>query len=244
MEESVQKSRGFNASTLKMIAIVGMTMNHIGNVFWDQLPALGRIITFAPGGLTFPIMAFLLTEGYRHTRDFKKYALRLLLFAAVALVPFWWALFSALNILFTLFLGLVTIYLYDNMKNRSGFWVAFVAITLVTVFCDWGLMGVPMVLCYHVISNPHKRVIIPALIPCVVMGMGTLTSAISSPAFILVDALPNLLYAFIGCVATVPLLLHYNGEKGNASKYFFYAYYPGHLLLLGVLRGLLFGQWV
>lgn len=111
------------ASTLKFIAILGMTMDHTGIVFGDYLPFWAKIALFAFGGLTFPTMAFLLVEGYKHTSDCKRYALRILLFAVIAQIPFMWAMHSpGLNVMFTLLLGLITLYLYDHMKNRTKFW--------------------------------------------------------------------------------------------------------------------------
>jgi len=243
MELTEQKSMGLNASTLKIIAIIGMTMDHIGSAFWGQLPILWRCILFLPGGLTFPIMAFLLTEGYRHTRDVKKYALRLLIFAAISLLPFGWALNPTLNVIVTLLLGLITIYLYDNMKNRVGFWFAFIGITLFTTICDWPWVGIPMILCYHVISRPKKRVIIPVVFAWVLMGGMVIIEMLLNPQFVFISALPNLLYAFVGCTATIFLLLRYNGKKGSSPKYLFYVYYPAHLLLLGLIRGFVFGIW-
>ena len=243
MEMITQRTSGINASTLKIIAIIGMTFDHIGNVFVDQLPLLGECLLFIPGGLTFPIMAFLLTEGYRHTSNYKKYALRLLIFAIISFVPFVWALFPMLNVLFTLMLGLIVIYLYDHMKNRVGFWFAFVGITLFTTFCDWPWVGVPMVLCYHVIKNPVKRLVVPVALTWIVMTVSSISNLLTDPAMQFVDALPSLLYAYIGCTATIFLLLRYNGEKGKMPKYFFYAYYPAHLLVLGLIWHLMYGMW-
>ena len=243
MEMITQRTPGINASVLKIIAIVGMTLNHIGNAFIDQLPPLPECLLFLPGGLTFPIMAFLLTEGYRHTSDLKKYALRLLLFATISFFPFVWALFPMLNVLFTLLLGLVVIYLYDNMENRVGFWFAFVGITLFTTFCDWPWIGVPMVLCYHVITHPVKRVVVPVVMTWVLMTTLSVIELISVPEKQFIDILPALLYTWIGCTATIFLLLRYHGEKGSMPKYFFYIFYPGHLLVIGLVFALMFGAW-
>ena len=219
-----------------------MTLDHIGIVFFDQLPLIGRCILFTPGGLTFPIMAFLLTEGYRHTSDFKKYALRLLIFAVIALVPFIWAIGPALDILFTLLLGLITIYLYDNMNNRVVFWFVFAGITFASSFCDWSFVGVPMVLCYHAISHPTKRLVVPVALSWIMMAVLTLTESMQDPAYMFSLGIPMLLFNYVGCTATIFLLRHYNGERGKGFKYFFYIYYPAHLLVLGILYSLLFGQ--
>jgi hypothetical protein len=236
------EAKTISSSTLKLIAILAMALDHIGNVFWPQLSPLARILLITPGGLTFPIMAYLLTEGYRHTRNVKFYALRLLIFAAASLVPFIWTLPPQLNIFFTLFFGLIAIYLYDHMQNRMSFWIAFASLTFLNFFSDWGPIGVPMILCYHVIKNPLKRIVLPLVFPWLFIALSVFFRELSEPGY-LAAALPDLLYAAIGCTAAIPLLRFYNNKRGRPLKYAFYAFYPVHLILLGLLRGLIFGIW-
>lgn len=236
------KNGGISASALKLIGIFGMTMDHTGIVFGDYLPLWAKIALFALGGLTFPTMAFLLVEGYKHTSNFKRYALRLLLFAVISLIPFMWAMHSpALNVMFTLLLGLITLYLYDHMKNRTKFWIIFVLLTLVSVIMDWSLMGVPMVLMYYVLNGKWKRVIIPALLPIGFVVIELVVGLLFSSS--ITQILPRVAFAIIGCSLTIPLLVSYNGKRGWSLKYLFYIYYPGHLLILAILRGLLCHDW-
>ena len=54
---------------------------------------------------------------------------------------------------------------------------------------------------------------------------------------------PSALYPLVGCTATIPLLWAYNGGRGRPMKWFFYAYYPAHIAVLGLTKGLLFGDW-
>ena len=83
----LRPQRGFTAFPLKVLAIAGMTCNHACYIYWDYLPPGILCALFALGGLTFPIMAFLLVEGYRHTSSVRRYGRRLLAFALVAQVP-------------------------------------------------------------------------------------------------------------------------------------------------------------
>ena len=110
-----------SAFVLKIIAIVTMFIDHLGyavhNGSFSSFNYIGR--------LAFPIFAFQISEGYIHTKNIKKYFLRLLLFAVISQLPF--MIFNSilnihklyLNTLFTLFLGLVSIYIYDKCKYKS-----------------------------------------------------------------------------------------------------------------------------
>lgn len=232
---------GSSSFALKLAAILGMTMNHAGYVFYPHLPFEALCILFAVGGVTFPVMAFLLVEGYRHTSSIRTYAGRLLVFAIVSEVPYWLFLSHEGNVLFTLLLGLAVLYLYDHMENRFGFWLAFAAATIASAACDWGILGVIMILMIRVLPGRRERVVYPILLAAAALGIPQLSTALSSLDIV---RLPFALYAFVGCTMAIPLLLSYNGTRGRPLKYFFYAYYPAHILVLGLAKGLVLGDWM
>lgn len=230
-----------NSFHLKILAIVAMTANHAAYIFYFQLPAEVLGVFFTVGGLTFPIMAFLLVEGYNHTSSFRKYATRLLVFALVSEVPFYLFLAQEFNVLFTLLLGLIALKLYDDWGPGSAkFWLAFAAIVFASDFCDWGIIGPIMILMMRAIPDRRKRVIFPILLVMAAIGMPNLMYAIAAASTI---ALPFALYAFVGSGLDIPMLLSYNGQRGRPMKWFFYAYYPAHILVLGLVKGLVFGDW-
>ena len=230
---------GIDAFTLKIFAIVGMTLDHIGIVFGQWLPLWAQSALYALGGLTFPIMAFLLCEGFRHTRSKGKYALRLLVFALITQIPYMWALMSQLNVMFTLLLGLLALMVMEKVKNPLLSGLVAIVFTLASLVCDWGVMGVPMVLIYYYVQDKKMKPIMGALIPVMYMGANGLYALTMG----YMEVLPQLLYVFVGCVLTIPLLANYNGQRGRPMKYLFYAYYPLHIAVLGLLRGLIFGYW-
>lgn len=231
---------GIDATTLKLIAIVGMTLNHIGHVFGAYLHWLPKTLLFMPGGLTFPIMAYLMIEGYKKTRDVKRYMLRLFIFALVSFMPFWWALTQALNVMFTLLAGLIVLYLSDRIKQKWLFSLMLIAITMFTVFCDWGLIGVPLLYSMYAIKDEKQRLIKPLLCIAAVIALMALSDNTSD--FRIIERLPDLSFA-IGCLCAIPLLLSYNGERGRGMTHLFYIFYPAHMVVLGFARGILFNIW-
>lgn len=233
------KKRGIDSFWLKIIAIIGMTLDHAGIVFAEHLPLWGETLLYSLGGLTFPIMAFMLCEGYRHTRSVKNYAVRLLVFALITQIPYQWALMNQLNVLFTLLLGLLAIHCTQKVENKALKALICILLTGVSIFCDWGLMGVPMVILYYYVDSRWGKLIYPILIPIAAMGV---MSAIRLSQGDL-SVLPQLSFVLVGCTLTVPLLARYSGEQGRPLRYFFYAYYPLHIAVLGLIKGLIYGEW-
>ena len=110
------------AFTLKIIALTAMFIDHIAVVFPDTVPLWFRAI----GRLAFPIFAYLLAEGFRHTRSKEKLLMRLLAFAAISEIPYDLVMGNTINsatntnIFYTLFLGGVAIWL-DIIKLLGVF---------------------------------------------------------------------------------------------------------------------------
>ncbi len=227
--------KGISAFWLKMIAIIGMTLQHTAIVFNAQLPFGVKTVMYLAGGLTFPIMAFLLVEGYRKTSNLGRYLLRLLIFAVIAQIPFMLAFnTNALNIMFTLLLGLILLWLYDSMNDKFVFLALFLLVNIFTMNFDWGLIGLPLVVAFGTIKHPHNRIILPISLMVILEEIYLLAFVSFSEA--------SCFYAFFyaGCLCVIPLLLMYSGRKGKSVKYLFYVFYPAHLILLFVLRYLLF----
>ncbi len=238
-ENTCARTKGITAFPLKLLAIVGMTCNHACYIFWDQMPDELFCALFGFGGLTFPIMAFLLVEGYNHTSNVLRYGQRLLIFALISQVPYGLFLSNQMNVLFTLFVCLVLLYAYDHMASRALFWAVFAAVTLLTAWCDWGVLAPCMVMALRLVQSPRARVAYSALLPICANGLPMLAQMIGVPTLRNVGMV---LYPLVGCTATIPLLWAYNGGRGRSMKWFFYAYYPAHIAVLGLTKVLLFGN--
>ncbi|MCL2854549.1 MAG: conjugal transfer protein TraX [Defluviitaleaceae bacterium] len=252
-----------NAYILKIIAIVGMALQHAALVLGDTIPTVLHFPFQLAGGFTFPIMAFLLVEGYRHTRNVKAYALRLGIFALVSQPFYMWAFgtWFGFNIMFILAIGVLSLMLYDYTKGGAHawvFWLAFVPYTLISLMADWGIVGPVMILLYHVVKKEGwRRTLSPVIAGVYNFGLimlitalavfvefvfpGAMGAAVEGMGVAVVDPLMGLagLMFPVGSILSLFCLRAYNGERGPGMKYFFYAFYPAHLAALGLATWLL-----
>ena len=213
--------KGLTGNQLKIIAMVAMTCDHVGMQLFPQFLWLRMI-----GRLAMPIYAFLIAEGCRHTRDRKKYLLRLLGMGALCQIVYLLAMGSLYQcILITFSLSVIYICLYDTVERGPSFG---------NRLCLGLYTGLVFFLC-TVLPDllPHTDFEIDyglpgVLLPMLVYGAGT-------RGLLLGVVLVALKYGgiqWLGLLA-VPLLLTYNGQRGKANiGKFFYWYYPIHLVVI------------
>ena len=257
--------KNLDAYKLKWIAIVAMVVSHLPYIFWDVLPRPLSMIFGPIGGLTFPIMAYFVTEGYRHTSNIKKYMFRLLLFGLIA-VPFHMVVidFPTLNIMFTILLSLLVLMLYDKLESPVLFWLLFVVIVtpLSFMFFEHYTFGVLMVVLFHVIKDEKKRRIIPPIVAgtgWILLGLLGVLGIHMQEAYYGAEVWQQMVLASSGGIvrsydlmmsaefmmALVPfglvffaagfLLSQYNGERGKKSKWNKWLFYVAYPLHFAIL---------
>lgn len=228
---------------LKYVALISMTIDHIGAVFFSA-GSLPFLVCQAIGRFAFPVFCFLLTEGFFHTSSHNTYLKRLFLFALISEMPFDMALFHFpkacniqqiflhQNVFFTLSLGFLTLCLVERfwMENALLSVLFFSAALFLaqTLRFDYGALGILLILLFYGIKRFFPRMPKP---------VAYILSLI--PLFFIPGDRTR--YFVIFCV---PFLSLYQGDRGEASfmgkrlpgeKLFFYWYYPAHLLLLAVV---------
>ena len=251
------KKLSLDAFTLKMIAIISMGVHHTFMVLWELFPMWLHIPLYALRGVTFPIMAFFVTEGFRRTSNIKKYMLRLLIFALIAQLPYMIAFeYTMLNIIFTILLSLICISMYDKWyvkENKQAlFVVTFVVILIVSlIFFEGGLVGPLMIFLFHVIKDEKKRRAIPLVcwgvlsIFLSLLSRASMSFVIDGEEFAalmetqgrimqLESELMQYYVVSVGSFLIIPLLLAYNGERGKRAKFLFYTFYPLHFVILAL----------
>ena len=214
---------GLNANQLKVLAMITMTLDHIGVLLlprWTILRVLGR--------LAMPIYAYMIAEGCRHTRDRKRYFLRIAGLAALCQAVYFVAegsLYMCILVTFSLSILLIgAIENFQKKRDRMSQILAFLTLLSVFFVCvalpellpgtdfgvDYGIAGV--------------------LLPVLVYFGREKTKYLTAGLILLGFGYGGIQWA---ALAAVPLLGMYNGQRGekNLGKWF-YLYYPLHLLVL------------
>ena len=223
-----------SGSILKLIACLAMLLDHIaaflpGDYLYmnetlfmagDKTITL-RMLFHYIGRTAFPLFAFLITEGFIHTGNRKRYAINLLLFALISEIP--WNLvrcgeliYHRQNVFFTLFLvyaGLCAIDCFRESISKTGLSLLGLLVASILLKADYGCFGYGFIILLYMLRE--KKVIMGIVGACV---------------------LPS---RWIGGMAFIPILM-YNGKRGFAKsnwvKYAFYAFYPVHLIIIYIIR--------
>lgn len=238
------KTKGLSADVLKIIAIIAMTLDHAAPVLASADSPPGILIHLF-GRFTAPIMCYFIAEGYHYTHDVKKYALRLFIFAAISQLPYQ-LLFGfgklltfppQISMIFTLFCGLLALIAWDKIENTALRLLAVIALCAATWWADWQIFGVLFVLAFGIFYGNKKKQ----------MTAFALFAAVKILCYLANDFMagnnPIAEISKLGMFCVIPLLLLYNGtRKKNAwRKWFFYIYYPAHLLLFWLVNQLVIG---
>lgn len=232
--------------SLHVIAMAIMTIDHLKMVF----PNVGILTCI--GRIAFPIFAFLIVEGYFHTRDLKKYAQRILMFAVLAEIPadlMSRGLFlydGHQNVLWTFLIGLGLIHLNEKAKRAGKIplrILAAVATVAVGYFVgmvtqvDYSQAGVLTVLAFYFFRGRKwwcygGQLVSLVYLHCVELAGYMLTFTLFGQTIMF----PR---QGLALLALIPIWL-YRGEQGRKSKwfqYFCYTFYPVHMLVVAILAG-------
>lgn len=241
---------------LKLIAIITMLIDHTGAVLLRSNTDLywpARTI----GRIAFPIFVFMLVEGFHHTSNIRKYLTRLGIFALISEIPFDMAFYNGFyhrdflsdfkasftdtatlnlflknvlsyqNVFFTLFLGLFAIYCMSMIENRFKKEVILSNVfdALITIgFCaaavllrtDYDMKGILLIVAFYLFRG--SKIITTV---CFLIIIGTFFPSTNG----------NLNIETFALLGMIPIAF-YKGKKGKNIKYFFYIFYPAHLLIL------------
>ena len=228
------KIRIFSGAQLKYIAFLSMLIDHVNKALIYPLLTENGFLRYVSdvfdilGRVAFPIFMFFLVEGFFKTGNRFKYLLNLIVFGIISEIPF--DLFQSAvlfqpnsnNVMFTLALALVMIWVIDELKVPKSYIIPpvlwfpvsiIIVITVCLLSMIWGLdyeyHGILIAYFFYIFrNNPILSII------------GGYLSIFKTP------------WALLG----FGLTLTYNGKRGKQNKILNYLFYPVHLLILGLLR--------
>ena len=228
------KIRVFSGAQLKYIAFLSMLIDYVNKALMYPLLTENRFLRYVSdvfdilGRVAFPLFMFFLVEGFFKTGNRFKYLLNLIVFGIISEIPF--DLFQSAvlfqpnsnNVMFTLALALVMIWVIDELKVPKSYIIPpvlwfpvsiIIVITVCLLSMIWGLdyeyHGILIAYFFYIFrNNPILSII------------GGYLSIFKTP------------WALLG----FGLTLTYNGKRGKQNKILNYLFYPVHLLILGLLR--------
>lgn len=236
---------GISSFGLHILAMAFMLMDHM----WATVIPDNMWLTCV-GRLAFPIFAFMIVEGFYHTRSVKKYMLRLLVFALVSEVPFNLMVGGGLlypfhqNVMWTLLLGLITVYFIGKltdgclcaMRILGAIMIVIVSFLLGSIFMlDYYGYGVLTVVTFYLFRGSRWYLRLGQLVGLWIINaemIGGLEIPVS--LFGMSFDFPQQGFAVLSLI----FIWLYNGSQGphgKAVQYSFYAFYPLHMLILALI---------
>ncbi len=247
----MERYKNLDAHTIKFIAIIAMTIDHITWMLFpgypkDFLPVLLHMI----GRITCPIMCYFIAEGYHYTRNVSKYTNRLLLFAFLShfayvfasmdfvdwksFIPFYYGnILNQTSVMWSLACGLIMLRVVNSQKIQKDT----VKVILVILIClisfpsDWSCVASLCILAFGTNRGKFKTQM---------LWMIFFVAIYATVYFFAIDQVYGLLQMAV--VLSIPIILMYNGQRGKnhringLMKWLFYLYYPLHLFVIGWIQ--------
>ncbi|NUU76443.1 conjugal transfer protein TraX [Paenibacillus xylanilyticus] len=203
---------------MQWIAMITMLIDHIGAVFYPQIEEL-RII----GRIAFPIYAFAVYIGYKHTRNVQKYIWRLFWIAVISQVPFMAAFnHMSLNVVWTLWTSLLVLLALDKLPNRLlGIPIVIGAgIIMEMTAMDYGMYGLLLVMLFRYFRGP-----------VLVLGHVLLTAL-----YIQLYSSSVQMYSVIATLGIAIAQYYGAGFRLKGPRWIWRYFYPAHLAVIAIIR--------
>lgn len=221
--------RGLSGNAVKIIALITMTLDHMGLILFPQCLWM-RLV----GRLAFPLYAYMIAEGCRYTKSMARYFGSVAMMGLICQLTYWFAmgsLYMCIMVTFSMSIALIAL-AKEVIRRKTFVWYAALAGAIVAVFfiCEV-LPGQLPGTDFHV-DYGFEGAILPLLIYLgATVPMRLLLTGIGLVMLCMSQASGQWL-----CLLSLPILALYNGKRGKWNiKWLFYLYYPAHLVILYAL---------
>ena len=218
--------KGLTGNQLKLIALITMTVDHIGMILFPS-----RLLFRVIGRLAFPIFAYMIAEGCLHTRSMGRYAGSLAVVAALCQIVYFFAMGSLYQcIMVTFFLSVCLWWLVRRAtEKRSVLWWLLAVAGLLAVFFITEILPDMLAGTDFSVDYGFLGVVLPVAICCGKTKWEKLL--VAAGILFAIGWQLGILQWF--SLLSLPLLMLYNGTRGKGKmKWFFYIYYPAHLVII------------
>lgn len=211
-----------NGNVLKIIAMISMFLDHLGMIFFPDIDIF-RII----GRISFPIYAYLISEGCKYTKNRKLYFLRIFGLGVLCSIVFMIVeRYVYMCVLITFSLSILIIYLIDYVREsfQTRLILLLLSLVAVRILCkyveiDYGFFGMLVPVMVYIANSKKFKLAL--------FSISLISVTISS-----LETNPLQIY----CLISIIFVALYNGERGKLNlKKFFYLFYPVHLALLWIV---------
>ena len=218
--DSAKLKSNLDTNLIKIVAIISMTFDHVGNAFFPEYPVFRWI-----GRIAFPLFCYCLTVGMLYTHDIKKYVLRLSAFALIS-QPFWILAFNSddiignifnLNIFFTLIVSLLATWGFKEKK----WWLFIIGLILLNVInFDYAMTGLILMMIFYLCRN---KPLLGALIYTLTY-LPAINGYMEDPLALKIGT--HAIGFEIFALLALPFIYIHTNSNLKISKWFFYIYYP------------------
>ena len=244
------EKRKFDISSvgLHIFAMIFMLMDHMWATVFTNTQWLTQV-----GRLAFPIFAFMIVDGYTHTKNLKKYVIRLLAFALISEIPFNLMTGGRVfyyvhqNVLWTFLIGIGLMHLNELARKKGKLWLtALTAVSTVALgyilgyitFVDYNAAGILTVLLFYFFRGRKWWCMLGQL-----AGLYYINVELLQGLYFEVELFGHNFEIVQQGIAVLSLVFIwlYKGRQGKKSKvfqYFCYAFYPAHMLILWIIMNL------
>ncbi|WP_195614916.1 TraX family protein [Intestinimonas butyriciproducens] len=247
----MERYKKMDANTIKLIAIIAMTIDHVTWMIYPGYPKeFVPILLHIIGRLTCPIMCYFIAEGYHYTKNLNKYTVRLFLFAFIShfayvfasmdfvnwksFIPFYYgSVLNQTSVMWSLAWGLVMLRVVNSrsVQKNTVKVILIVLICLISFPSDWSCVASLCILAFGTNRGKFKTQM---------LWMVFYVAIYATVYFFTIDKVYGLLQ--MGIIFAIPIIRLYNGQRGNneklnrVMKWLFYLYYPLHLLIIGWIQ--------